>query len=80
MINVEMGRYQTIFEKGLEKILEGDREVARKQKASAWYVVTYRPDFREKEKERAKRLLSFPWIVVEVLSSIKMQASNKAKK
>lgn len=57
--------------------LEGeDKDVARRAKASAWYVVTYKQEYRNKEKERAKQLLSFPWVMVDVLSSIKKSAHN----
>eukprot|EP00026_Physarum_polycephalum_P000560 Phypoly_transcript_00561.p1 GENE.Phypoly_transcript_00561~~Phypoly_transcript_00561.p1 ORF type:complete len:1059 (+),score=104.59 Phypoly_transcript_00561:1178-4354(+) len=41
-------------------------------KASAWYVVTYGEEFRRKEQgPRARELLGFPWIMVDLLVQIK---------
>lgn len=64
-------RFRTKFEEELEDV-DGDIEHERKAKVSAWYVVTYKEEYRNKEKgEKAKLLLGFPWIMASLLGEIK---------
>jgi hypothetical protein len=56
----------------LDEIPQEDLENEKRAKASAWYVVTYANEYRNKEKgEKAKELIGFPWVMVAVLGRIK---------
>ncbi|KAI8486629.1 hypothetical protein Bbelb_356040 [Branchiostoma belcheri] len=44
------------------------------KKASAWYVVTYSDDYNNKPHGASPKLLSFPWVVHDVLGGLKKSA------
>jgi hypothetical protein len=61
-------KYRTRFEKHT-----AEHEDWRKQKASAWYYVTYNQVEKAREKKQML-LLSFAWVMHDVLCLIKRQA------
>lgn len=70
-IFIDYPSFRLKFEEELKEV-DGDIEQERKAKVSAWYVVTYKEEYRNKEKrEKAKSLLGFPWIMAKLLGDIK---------
>ncbi|XP_039855171.1 probable RNA-dependent RNA polymerase SHL2 [Panicum virgatum] len=67
--------YRSIFE-GNAEMSEEKKNLVYETKASAWYQVTYHPNWIRRSKETPPRI-SFPWIAVDYLASIK--ARNAAK-
>jgi hypothetical protein len=49
-------------------------------KASAWYVVTYAETYRKEQGIRARELLGFPWIMVDLLAKIKKEKEKEKEK
>jgi len=68
-----------MFEAELEGTDPSELEEEKRKKASAWYVCTYREDYKRKEKERAGGLLGFPWVMVDVLVKIKTGKGGERK-
>lgn len=69
--------FRSIFE-SIDVSYGDNKNLAYEMKASAWYQVTYRPEFirlGEPDDEKTPARLSFAWIAVDYLAEIKKKVS-----
>ncbi|XP_034599533.2 probable RNA-dependent RNA polymerase SHL2 [Setaria viridis] len=69
--------FRSIFE-SIDEISVEKKNLACETKASAWYQVTYHPNWIQRSREMPLRL-SFAWIAVDYLARIKMRRRQEAK-
>ncbi|XP_054711022.1 uncharacterized protein LOC129220618 [Uloborus diversus] len=71
MSNFRLKFLNEVEEESTKKHLnDHDKRIVRYQLASAWYMVVYG--------QNVERILSFPWIVSDILVEIKQQCENKS--
>ena len=65
---------------GFESLIDDEKNSLYEQKASAWYQVTYHPDWVKKSLDLQQPdgtgdvvMLSFPWIAADYLARIKIK-------
>ncbi|XP_035683931.1 uncharacterized protein LOC118420943 [Branchiostoma floridae] len=61
----------------VEELSEERRKEEQLKRASAWYMVTYSDAYDEKPHDPSPKLLSFPWVVYDVLASLKKIARGR---
>ncbi|XP_054822404.1 RNA-dependent RNA polymerase 6 [Prosopis cineraria] len=76
--------FRQTFEKldsNMEELNDEEKHLLYEQKASAWYLVTYHPEWVKKSRDLQDKsvdhgnnvMLSFPWIAVDYLACIKIR-------